>query len=78
MTKGRELDVWCEEAVSSWAGQRYHLRKLLIYWQVSHVLESNPTRLPVVSRDCSLNHGQEDEFVVIFTFDDTTNKPHPH
>jgi hypothetical protein len=78
MTEGGELDVWCKEAVGPWAGQRYHLGKFFVYWEVTHVLQPNSTRISVVSCHSGLDHCQEDEFVIVFTFDDTVNEPHPH
>ena len=77
MTKGGKLDVWRKKAVRLGTGQRYHMRELLIYWLVLHVLESNPTRLSVMGRDCGLNHREEGEFVIVFALHNTTNKPHP-
>ena len=78
MVKGGKLNVWRKETVGPWAGQCYHLCEFFVYWQVSHVLLSNPTRLSVVSHHSGLNHCQKDEFVIIFAFDDTIDKLHPH
>ena len=78
MTKGGELDVWRKEAVCPWAGQRHHLCKLLIYWQIAHVLESNATGFPVMGHHSGLDHRKEDEVVIVLALDDTTSKPQPH
>ena len=35
-------------------------------------------RVPFMGHDCGLNHCQEDEFIVVFAFHNTTNKSHPN
>ena len=78
MTKGGKLDVWHKEAVGLQAGQHNHLCELFINWEISHVLHPNSTGVVVVSRHRRLYHGEEDEFVIVFTFDNAAGKPHPH
>lgn len=78
MTKGGKLDVRRKEAVGLWAGQCDHLCKLFINWEIFHVLHPNSTGVTVLSCCRRLDHGEEDNFVVVFAFDNATGKPYPH